>query len=82
MEVYLNVAEWGDGIYGVEAASRRYFHKSASELDADEGALLAVSLPNPIKRNPARPTLFQRRLAAIVEARALVSAEQLHCLTR
>ena len=82
MEVYLNVAEWGDGIYGVEAASRRYFHKSASELDAHEGALLAVSLPNPIRRNPARPTLFQRRLAAIVEARALVSAEQLHCLTR
>jgi monofunctional biosynthetic peptidoglycan transglycosylase len=82
MEVYLNVAEWGDGLYGIEAASRRYFRKSASELGAREGALLAVSLPNPIKRNPARPKLFQRRLAAIVEARALVSAEQLNCLAR
>jgi monofunctional biosynthetic peptidoglycan transglycosylase len=82
MEVYLNVAEWGDGLYGIEAASHRYFHKNARELDAHEGALLAVSLPNPIKRNPARPKLFQRRLAAIVEARALVGAEQLNCLAR
>lgn len=81
MEVYLNIAEWGEGLYGVEAASRRYFHKSASELDAREAALLAVSLPNPVKRNPARPKLFQRRLAAIVEARGLVSEpELLNCL--
>src|SRR5208282_4177752 len=55
MEVYLDVAEWGDGLYGIEAAAHRYFHKRASQLDAYEGALLATALPNPIKRDPARP---------------------------
>jgi monofunctional biosynthetic peptidoglycan transglycosylase len=82
MEVYLNIAQWGDGLFGVEAAAERYFHKKASQLDAREGALLATALPNPIKRNPAHPRLFQRRLAAHVEARALGSAEWLNCLRR
>ena len=45
IEIYLNIAEWGDGIFGVEAAARRYFHKSARQLDAREAALLATSLP-------------------------------------
>ena len=70
MEIYLNVAEWGDGIYGVEAAAQRYFQKSASRLDAREGALLATALPNPVKRDPAAPRSFQRRLAESVMARA------------
>jgi monofunctional biosynthetic peptidoglycan transglycosylase len=48
LEVYLNVAEWGDGIFGIEAAARHYFHKNASQLDTRDGALLATSLPNPI----------------------------------
>jgi monofunctional glycosyltransferase len=82
MEVYLNIAEWGDGIFGIEAAARHYFHKRASQLDAREGALLATSLPNPIKRNPASPKPLQRRLAAGVIARALVTAERLYCLPR
>lgn len=82
LEVYLNVAEWGDGIFGVEAAARRYFHKSASQLDAHEGALLAASLPNPIKRDPARPTPFQLRLAAGVQSRARASPDMLSCLAR
>ncbi len=82
MEIYLNIAQWGDGLFGIEAAARRYFHKSARQLDAREGALLATSLPNPIQRNPAHPRLFQRRLALHVEARALGSAEWLNCLAR
>jgi monofunctional biosynthetic peptidoglycan transglycosylase len=82
MEIYLNIAEWGDGLYGVEAAAQHYFHKRASQLDLREGALLATALPNPIKRDPAHPRLFHRRLAAHVAARALGSAEWLNCLAR
>jgi monofunctional biosynthetic peptidoglycan transglycosylase len=61
LEIYLNIAEWGDGVFGAEAAARRYFRKSAEQLDPKEAALLAAALPNPRMRNPARPT---RRLAA------------------
>ena len=64
LEIYLNIAEWGDGIYGIEAAAERYFHQSASQLNPREATLLATALPNPILRNPARPTPMQRRLAA------------------
>jgi monofunctional biosynthetic peptidoglycan transglycosylase len=82
LEIYLNIAEWGDGLYGIEAAARRYFHKSANELNAREAALLATALPNPILRNPARPTPLQRRLAASVEAKVRESSESLKCLPR
>jgi monofunctional glycosyltransferase len=82
IEVYLNVAEWGDGLFGIEAAARRYFHKSAGQLDAREAALLATSLPNPIKRDPAHPKAFQRRLAANLVARAQDSADWVDCLPR
>ena len=47
MEVYLNVIEFGDGIYGIEAASKHYFHKSAQKLTNSEAATLAALLPNP-----------------------------------
>jgi monofunctional glycosyltransferase len=82
MEVYLNIAEWGDGLFGIEAAAQRYFHKSASQLDAREAALLATALPNPIKRDAAHPKPFQRRLAADVVARAEDNADGLDCLPR
>lgn len=52
LELYLNVAEWGDGIFGIEAAARHYFHKPASQLSGTEAARLASVLPNPIKFNP------------------------------
>jgi monofunctional biosynthetic peptidoglycan transglycosylase len=52
LEIYLNVAEWGEGIFGVEAASRRYFAKSSSELSPEEAARLASVLPNPRRYNP------------------------------
>jgi monofunctional biosynthetic peptidoglycan transglycosylase len=80
VEVYLNIAEWGDGVFGIEAAAQRYFHKRASQLDARESALLATSLPNPIKRNAAHPSPIQRILAARIVVRARDSADQLDCL--
>jgi monofunctional glycosyltransferase len=82
LEIYLNIAEWGDGIYGIEAAAERYFHKSASQLSPHEAALLATALPNPILRNPARPTPMQRRLAASLEAKAHEGSDLLKCLHR
>jgi monofunctional glycosyltransferase len=82
VEIYLNIAEWGDGIYGIEAAAQRYFHKSAGQLNSHEAALLATALPNPILRNPARPSPMQRRLAGSLEAKVRRVGEQLNCLPR
>jgi monofunctional biosynthetic peptidoglycan transglycosylase len=56
MEVYLNEIEMGDGIYGVEAASQAYFHKSASQLDTYQAAAIASIWPNPLKWSPTNPT--------------------------
>ncbi|MBI5237638.1 MAG: transglycosylase domain-containing protein, partial [Deltaproteobacteria bacterium] len=53
LELYLNIAEWGDGIFGAEAASRRYFGKPASDLTAIEAARLVSILPNPRRFSPA-----------------------------
>ncbi len=80
IEVYLNIAEWGEGTFGIEAAARRYFHKSANALDLREGALLATALPNPIKRDPAHPTPFQRRRAGEIMARAALDGQAMKCL--
>jgi monofunctional biosynthetic peptidoglycan transglycosylase len=63
IEVYLNVAEWGDGVFGAEAAAQRHFRKSARDLSRREAALLAKALPSPLRRNPARPSPGHRRLA-------------------
>ena len=73
LELYLNTIEWGDGIYGVEAAARTYFHVSAAELGATDAALLAGAIINPRVHNPARPTgrlirrqqLILRRMGAV-----------------
>lgn len=69
MEVYLNIAEWGEGIFGAEAAARQHFGKSAAELSRREAALLVTSLPNPIRRNPAKPSRMQSARAGIILAR-------------
>jgi monofunctional biosynthetic peptidoglycan transglycosylase len=55
MEVYLNIVELGDGIYGIEAASLKYYHKPALKLTRNESAMMAAALPSPRKRNPAKP---------------------------
>jgi monofunctional biosynthetic peptidoglycan transglycosylase len=69
MENYLNIAEWGDGIFGAEAASRTYFDKPAGALTRREAALLAAALPNPRLRNPGRPSGGLRSRAARIMTR-------------
>jgi monofunctional biosynthetic peptidoglycan transglycosylase len=59
--VYVNVAEMGDGVFGAEAASRRYFGKSAASLTASEAALLAAVLPNPAEYRASAPSAFVKR---------------------
>jgi monofunctional biosynthetic peptidoglycan transglycosylase len=61
LEVYVNIAEMGDGVFGAEAASRRFFGKSAAALTREEAALLAAVLPNPREMNVARPSSSVRR---------------------
>jgi monofunctional biosynthetic peptidoglycan transglycosylase len=58
MEVYLNVIETGNGIYGAEAASQTYFHKPAAVLTRDQAAGIAAILPNPRKWDPSRPSAY------------------------
>ncbi len=73
LELYLNVIEWGDGIYGIEAAARAYFGVPAAQLGLEESALLAGAIINPRLLNPSRPTarlvrrqrLILRRIGAV-----------------
>ena len=80
MEIYLNIAEWGPGIYGAEAAAQYHFKIPASKLSARQAALLAVSLPNPITRVASKPGRSMQRLASVVEARARNSADYIKCI--
>ena len=70
VEVYLNIAEWGDGVFGAEAAAKKYFGKSASDLTAREAALLVSALPNPFRRDPRQPGAAQSRVAGVIMRRA------------
>lgn len=80
MEAYLNVAEWGDGVFGAEAAARRAFGKSAAALTPREAALLATALPNPRLRQADRPSRRHATLAGIVARRAAAGAVWTDCL--
>lgn len=80
IEIYLNVAEWGPGIYGIEAAARHHFGRPAAKLSARQAALLAVTLPNPIDRDPANPPAWMRRLATVIERRAAAADSHVACL--
>jgi monofunctional biosynthetic peptidoglycan transglycosylase len=66
LELYLNVIEWGDGIFGAEAAARSYFRKAAADLGPQEAALLAGAIPNPHLLDPAHPNARLRRRQQIV----------------
>ena len=66
LEIYLNVAEWGDGIFGIEAAAHHYYHKSAKNLTADEASRLAAVLPNPIRYNPKGNQPYVKNRARII----------------
>jgi len=82
LELYLNVAELGpDGQFGAEAGARHAFNRPASALSAQEAALLAASLPNPVTRNARRPGPGLRRLAGTYAMRAQ-SAEISDCWAR
>nr|WP_275448277.1 transglycosylase domain-containing protein [Mesorhizobium sp. IRAMC:0171] len=80
MEIYLNIAEWGPGIYGIEAAARYHFGVSAKNLSRRQAALLAVALPNPITRDPGKPGPGLRRLASLIERRASRSGAYVGCV--
>ena len=58
LELYLNIIEWGHGIFGIEAAAQRYFHKPASKLSMDEGARLAAVIPSPLRHPPTENTSY------------------------
>ena len=74
LELYLNTVDWGNGVMGAEAASRKYFDKSASELTAGEAALLAAVLPSPHKWSPVKPD----KQVLIRQKRILKSMDRMH----
>jgi monofunctional biosynthetic peptidoglycan transglycosylase len=76
MEMYLNVAEWGDGLFGAEAAAQARFGKSAAELTAREAALLAAVLPSPNKWRAVNPGPYVRKRAGSIQGRMRVVANE------
>ncbi|HEU0062708.1 MAG TPA: monofunctional biosynthetic peptidoglycan transglycosylase [Hyphomicrobiaceae bacterium] len=80
LEIYLNIAEWGPGIFGAEAAARFHFHKPAALLSAREAALLAVSLPNPFERRAGAPGPGTQRLAANLMLRMRAGPGMARCV--
>jgi len=69
LELYLNVVEFGPGVYGAEAAARYYFGKSALELNPEEAAQLAAALPRPLRWNPASDSSWYRQYTTIIQQR-------------
>ena len=80
MEIYVNIAELGPNVYGAEAAAQHHFGKSAKNLTRREAALLTAALPNPILRNPAKPSAGMRRIAGLIERRARAAGDYVKCL--
>ncbi len=81
MEIYLNVVEWGPGIFGAEAAAQYYFGRPASRLTRTQAALLVATLPNPESRDPANPTRNLSRLADRIAGMARASGAYTGCLS-
>jgi monofunctional glycosyltransferase len=82
LEIYLNIAEWGPGVFGIEAAARHHFRVSAANLTSQQATLLAAALPNPIKRNAGRPAQVVRNHAARVRAQFGSGPETVSCVMR
>lgn len=80
MEVYLNIAEWGPGVFGAEAAAQYHFRKAASRLTEREAALLAVALPNPHVRVASRPSPRLLNVASVVERRMRALGTRAACV--
>ncbi|QPC43147.1 monofunctional biosynthetic peptidoglycan transglycosylase [Kaustia mangrovi] len=81
IEIYLNIAEWGPGLYGAQAAARHHFGKPASALTRREAALLAAVLPAPLERNAGRPGPVTRRIASRIVRRMAGMDPYLACLS-
>lgn len=69
LEMYLNIAEWGPGVFGAEAAARHHFNKPAYRLNEREAALLAAVLPNPVRRDAGSPNTVTSSKARVVQSR-------------
>jgi monofunctional glycosyltransferase len=84
LEIYLNIVEFGRGIYGVEAAAHRFYHKPAARLTSSEAAVLAAVLPNPIRMHADRPSVYvlERRDWILSQMRALGGSSYLQVLER
>lgn len=80
MEIYLNIAEWDEGVFGIEAAAQHYFKQSAKRLSSKQASLLTVTLPNPKGRNPSKPIKSMRRVAKIIAKRAQKSGAYVKCV--
>jgi monofunctional glycosyltransferase len=80
MEIYLNIVEWGAGVYGAEAAARRYFGVSAGELSLSQASRMAAILPAPHTRDAANPGPGTRRLARRIAGEAERSGAYIGCL--
>jgi monofunctional biosynthetic peptidoglycan transglycosylase len=80
LEIYLNIAEWGDGIFGAEAGAEAYFHKSAADLSPHEAALLAAVLPDPYRRSVLHPNWRVTIHARVVERRVVATPGFLDCV--
>ncbi len=80
LEIYLNVVEWGPGIYGAEAAAQRYFDKPAARLTQQEAALMATTLPNPLQRSLSEPSRAMLQRAAVYRQRIGQLGPLLDCL--
>ena len=82
LEIYLNIAEWGDGGFGIEAAAQRQFHLHAAQLNAEQAALLVVMLPDPEHRDAGDPGPGQLRLASQLMERVAHEGANTSCLRR
>lgn len=81
MEIYLNIAEWGpNGIYGIGAGAKHHFGVDAQSMTRRQAALLTVTLPNPIVRDPAKPSRGLSNIARIVERRARGAGDYVACV--
>jgi monofunctional glycosyltransferase len=81
IEVYLNIVEWGPGgEFGAEAAARRAFRKPASSLSPQQAAMMAAILPNPLRRDPAKPSPRLHQLASVIAARASSEGNDEQCI--
>lgn len=80
LEVYLNIVELGDGIYGVDAAARHYFGVPTRGLSSWQSALIATALPDPIHRNASRPSGYHAQLAGNIASRLQNNGPDTSCL--